>query len=303
MRVGPRIAVAVPLLLAALTVAPRLSGQAIQRFMYVSVVDESGAPVLDLGPSDFVVRDDNVAREVLAVSPAEEPMQIALLVDTSQQARNDISHVRTALPPFVTALTNPNEAGGRKNEVAIVAFGERPTIFTDYTTNPAELKKGIDRIWSQQGSGAYLLDAVVEVVQGFKKREAKRPVIVAVVAEGRELSYRSYEQVLTPLGDSSAIFYALMVGTPFNDLTDEGRSRSVVLDRGTVNTGGNRLQLLTPMALGDRLKQLASVLTHQYKVTFARPQSLIPPEKTTVTTTRAGATARGRLAKEPQDRQ
>ena len=47
MRVGPRIAVAVPLLLAALTVAPRLSGQAIQRFMYVSVVDESGADVHD----------------------------------------------------------------------------------------------------------------------------------------------------------------------------------------------------------------------------------------------------------------
>jgi VWFA-related protein len=269
--------------------------------MYVSVVDEAGAPVLDLGPADFVVREDNVAREVLAVAPAEEPMQIALLVDTSQQARNDISHMRTALPPFVTALTNPNEAG-RKNEVAIVAFGERPTIFTDYTTNPAELQKGINRIWSQQGSGAYLLDAVVEVVQGFKKREAKRPVIVAIAAEGRELSYRSYEQVLTPLGDSSAIFYALMVGTPFNDLTDEGRSRSVVLDRGTVNTGGNRLQLLTPMALGDRLKQLANVLTHQYKVTYARPQSLIPPEKTTVTTTRAGATARGRLAKEQQDR-
>jgi VWFA-related protein len=296
-----RIALVALVVAAALPAMPRLAAQAIQKSMYVSVVDDAGAPVLDLGPSDFVVREDNVAREVLAAAPAEEPMQIALLVDTSQQARNDISHMRTALPPFVTALTNPNEAG-RKNEVAIVAFGERPTIFTDYTTNPAELQKGINRIWSQQGSGAYLLDAVIEVVQGFKKREAKRPVIVAIAAEGRELSYRSYEQVLSPLGDSSAVFYALMVGTPFNDLTDEGRSRSVVLDRGTVNTGGNRLQLLTPMALGDRLTQLASVLMHQYKVTYSRPQSLIPPEKTAVTTTRAGATARGRLAKEQQDR-
>jgi hypothetical protein len=93
-----------------------------------------------------------------------------------------------------------------------------------------------------------------------------------------------------------------MVGTPFNDLTDEGRSRSVVLDQGTTGTGGHRDQLLTPMGLPDRLKQLANELTHQYRVTYARPQSLIPPEKVTVTTTRAGATARGRLAKAQQDR-
>src|SRR5262249_25779575 len=169
--------------------------------MYVSVLNDEGAPVSDLGPSDFIVREDNVAREVLRVAPADEPMQIAILVDTSQTARDDISYVRTALPPFVTSLTNPNEAG-RKNDVALIAFGERPTIFTDYTTSRAELQKGINRIWSQQNSGAYLLDAILEVGQGFKKREARRPVIVAIVAEGPELSYRHYEQVLGPLRDS-----------------------------------------------------------------------------------------------------
>jgi hypothetical protein len=296
-----RAGAALGILLTAFASAPHVAAQAIQRSMFVSVVDDAGAPVLNLGPSDFVVREDNVAREVLRVEPADEPMQIAVLVDTSQQARNDISHMRTALPGFVTALTNPNEAG-RKNEVAIIAFGERPQIFTDYTTNGAELQKGVNRIWSQNGSGAYLLDAIVETSQGFKKREAKRPVIVAIVAEGRELSYRYYEQVLGPLKDSGAIFYALVVGTPVNDLSDEGRSRSVVLDQGTATTGGRRDQLLTPMALTDRLKGLASELTHMYRVTYARPQTLIPPEKVTVATTRSGATARGRLAKEQQDR-
>jgi len=296
-----RIALAALLLLLVSMVAPRLAAQAIQRSMFVSVVNEAGAPVADLAPSDFIVREDNAAREVLRVAPADEPMQIAVLVDTSQTARDDISYMRTALPPFVTALTNPNEAG-RKNEVALVAFGERPTIFTDYTTNPGELQKGINRLWSQQNSGAYLLDAILEVGQGFKKREARRPVIVAIVAEGPELSYRHYDQVLGPLRDSGAAFFALVIGSPSNDLSDEGRSRSVVLDQGPTSTGGHRAQLLTPMALKDRLKQLADELTHQYRVTYARPQSLIPPERVTVTTNRAGLTARGRLAKEPQDR-
>ena len=44
--------------------------QALQKAMYVSVVDEAGAPVPDLGPSDFIVREDDVAREVLNVVPA-----------------------------------------------------------------------------------------------------------------------------------------------------------------------------------------------------------------------------------------
>src|SRR5213078_4121175 len=81
----------------------RLDAQTRTRAMYVSALTDAGAPAADLGPSDFVVREDNVAREVLKVEPAVDPMEIAVLVDTSQAARNDISHIRTALPPFVKA--------------------------------------------------------------------------------------------------------------------------------------------------------------------------------------------------------
>src|SRR5262249_43099708 len=121
-------------------------------------------------------------------------------------------------------------------------------------------------------------------------------------AEGRELSYRQYDQVLDPLRDAGAPFYALMIGSPSSDISDEGRSRSIVLDRGTGDTGGRRDQLLAPSALTERLKQLANQLTHQYRVTYARPQSLIPPERVTVTTPRSGLTARGTLINERQDR-
>lgn len=291
------------LLLAAMGVAgsTRAFAQATQRSMHVSAVNQAGAPVPDLGPSDFIVREDNVAREVLRVAPADEPMQIALLVDTSHTARHDISQMRQGLPAFVTALTNPN-ASGRKNEVAIIAFGERPTVFTEYTSDPAALKKGIDRIWSTSDSGAYFVDAISEVTEGFKKREAQRPVIVAIVVEGPELSYKRYDQVLEPLRNSGAALFVLMVGSPVSDISDEGRSRSIVADQGTATTGGHRDQLLTSMALPDRLKQLADELTHQYRVTYSRPQSLIPPERVTVTAARPGLTARGTLVKEQQDR-
>src|SRR5881394_2759371 len=48
------------------------AAQPIQRSLYVSVVNDAGAPVPNLGPADFIVREDNVTREVLKVAPADE---------------------------------------------------------------------------------------------------------------------------------------------------------------------------------------------------------------------------------------
>ncbi|HEY1911404.1 MAG TPA: hypothetical protein VGG73_10815, partial [Vicinamibacterales bacterium] len=192
-----RRALAAATLLAGLAVVGQIQlvAQTTQRALYVSVLNEAGAPVPDLGPSDFIVREDNVAREVLKVAPATEPMQVALLIDNSQAARDYITHYRQALPTFVTALADAGE-GSVRNEVAIIGIADRPTILTEYTTNIVNLKKGIDRLWSQRGSGAYLLDGIYETAKGFKKRDAQRPVIVAITAEGPELSNYHYDQVL-----------------------------------------------------------------------------------------------------------
>jgi VWFA-related protein len=268
--------------------APLLA-QAVQRSLYVSVDDQSGAPVMDLGPSDFIVREDRVAREVLRVERADDPMQIALLVDNSQAAEPYIRDYREALPAFIAALT---DAQGPKNEIALVTLAERPTIITGYTSDPAQLQKGVQRIFSMSGSGTYLLDAIIEVSQGILKRHSSRPVMVAIATEGPELSDRPFAAVLDPLRDSGAAFHAVILGLPQNRSHD----RAVVLDGGTRDSGGRYENLLTGSALTGKLKQMARDLTNQYRVTYARPQTLIPPERVTVATARQGLTARGTLA-------
>jgi len=276
-----------------------VTAQAIQKSMYVSVVDASGAPVANVTPSDLVVREDNVAREILRIAPADEPMQIEILVDNSQAARGYIADMRAALPPFVDALLAPNEAG-RRNEIALVALGERPTTLVEPTFDGEQLHKGIDKLFAQSGSGTYLLDGIIEVCQGFKKRGALRPVIVAITTEGPEFSSRHFDLVLGPLHDTGAAFHAIVVGPMSSDVSDEARDRGIVLDQGTLTTGGRLDHLLTSLALRGKLKQVADDLTHQYLVTFARPQSLIPPQRTTVAAVKSGITARGTLAREPQ---
>jgi hypothetical protein len=278
-------------------VVATLHAQAIERSLYVSVVDESGAPVSNLGPQDFIVREDNVAREVLRVVPATEPMQVAILVDNSLAATSHIAHLRDGLPPFVDALTSAPVSRGH-NEVAIVGLGERPTIFADYTSDPGALRKGIARIWPM--GGTYLLEGLIEVTAGLKKREAQRPVIVALTTEGPELSSRHWDLVLRPLKDTAAALNVIVLGSPSGDTSDDAHTRDYVIDEGTKMSGGVRDQLLTSMALTTRLKQLANMLTHEYRVTYARPDSLIPPERVTVATKRSNLTARGTIVKEQQ---
>ena len=270
--------------------------------MYVSVVDQSGNPVPDLGPSDFVVKEDNVTREVLRVTPADDPMQIAVLVDTSQAAQSVFAQMREALPPFVSTLTAPNEETRRKNQIAIFGIGERPTILSEYSTDPRDVEKGVSRIWAIRGSGMYLLDAIMEVCQGLKRREAQRPVIVAIATEGTDLSNRQHDQAIEPMRNAGAAFYAMMIGPPDTSLSIEARERAMVLDEGPRVTGGYLEQLLSVLALKAKLAVLANQLTHEYKVTYARPESLIPPERITVAAARPGLTARGTPVKEQQAR-
>ena len=272
-----------------------------EKSLYVSVVDQNGAPVPDLGPSDFLVKEDNVTREVLHVEPATEPMQIAVLVDTSTAARNEITYLRQGLPEFVMMLTKPT-ASGRKNQMALIGIGERHTVLVDYSTDPIQINKGVNRIWSAPQSGMYLLDSIVEEAQRLKKREAQRPVLVSITTSGIEYSNRMHDQALEPLKATGAAYYALVLGQPDTSLAQEARERAIVLDQGPRDTGGYQEQILASMALPARLKVLGNQLTHQYKVTYGRPESLIPPEKTTVAAVKPGLVARGTPIKEETSR-
>jgi VWFA-related protein len=286
-----RLVIGAAILLVLTAVAgPR--AQALQRGIYTSVLDKDGKPVAGLTAADFVVREDNLAREVLRVEPATTPMQIALLVDNSARSNNNIRDIREAAGEFIKAVTGT----GMKNEVAVITVAERATILVDYTSDQAKLLKGA--IFTQPGSGAYMLDAIYETARGFRKREAARPVMVAIATNGPELSNRYRDQVLGALKDAGASLHIVMVGTPPTDVaSSEGRERAYIFSEGPELTGGRYDNVLAASATPARLKQVADELTHQYLVTYARPQSLIPPERVKITGKRADLIVRGQPAK------
>jgi hypothetical protein len=234
-----------------------------------------------------IVREDKIAREILSIGPADEPMHIALMVDNSQAAEQFVRDYRAALVEFINVIgADPT---GARHQISLITLGERPTIVTEYTADLNQVINGAQRMFAVPGSGSYLLDGIIEVSKGFKKREFSRPVIVAVITEGPELSDRHYQSVLEPLRESGAAFHAIIVGAPRNNDED----RSVVLGEGTSETGGRYDTVLTSSALPSRMKQVAAELTHQFRVVYARPRTLIPPQKVTITAAKQGLVVRG----------
>ena len=267
------------------------SAQSLERRMYVSVLDAAGAPVVDLTVGDFTVREDGVLREVLRVSPATDPMQVALLVDNSVAMWPYLRDVRDGLGVFVERISGDHE-------VAVITFAERPTIVGDYSRSLIELRQAIGRIVPRPDSDAPLLDAIYNAGQDMQRREAARPVLIAVTADSTEYRNRPYERVLRMIEDTGATFHAVVLTAGGTVFGGGRRFRDIVLDRGTVQSGGRRIDLLRGQRFRETMEAIAEELLSQYLLVYARPEMLVAPDRIELGTTREALTVRGRAVRE-----
>jgi VWFA-related protein len=263
------------------------------------------------------VSEDGQIREILQVAKDDGPLQIALLVDNSVSMRGKLSDLRKALSTFVTGLRPGVQA-------ALLTLAERPTIVVNYTADQAALLKGVDGI-VVSAAGNCVLDGIAEASEGLTKRPMARPVMVVVTGRGPESSHRHYADALRPLRESGAALHAVVVTGPNpnggmhaggagnsteaggdfdagGDIEDTGDAsggvgRDIVLGRVTKETGGRYEDVFSTSRLSAKLQQLAGEISNQYRVTFARPQRLIPPKSTKISARQSKMHVRGMLMK------
>ena len=262
-----------------------------ERTLFLSAVDKSGEPIEDLRISDVIVREDGARREILRLSRAIEPIDIALLIDNSAAAEAAVIPMRSALRAFVTSMAEGNQ-------IAVISLADRPTVVVEYTSDLKTLENGVGGLFAMSGSGMTLLDAVTETMSGLARRNAPRAMVVSVINDGPEYSTRQYRQVIDAMKTAHAQLHAVTVGTFSVSNDSEARERAFVLDLGTKESGGQRMTLLSPMGLDKALGKLARELSTQYKVVYARPQSLVPPDKLEIESGRRGVTLRGTPTRE-----
>jgi hypothetical protein len=257
-----------------------------QHTLYVSALDRDGMPAEGLGPDDVLVREDGVRREVLRVLPADEPIDLTVLIDLSTAASEVIPFLRSALPAFLASLTP-------EHSVALVGLADRPTILVPSTSNTGRLTERAEGLFALPQSGTTLLDAMVEVSAGIRGRNPARAAIVAIVTDGAEFTNRYAKDVVGALVNAQTSVHLITIGRFFEDTEHASRERAFFIEQAPRATGGQHLSMLSPHALDANLQRIARVLTSQYEVVYARPDSLIPPKTTAVTSARDGLTVSG----------
>ena len=265
--------------LLAATAAPRVQAQAKGRTrdVYVTITDKSGAPAKDVAITDFTIREDNQAREVLAVGPAKAPMRIALLVDNSQATQPMTNEVRVAVSGFINAIFKASP----DSTMSLATFGDRPTPVQDFTNAAPVLVRAAQKMFPMSGSGAYLIDAVLDAATALRKDPGPRQIIVAFVNEsGQEFSNSGRQQVLDAVRFANASLWVVALqDTMTNVDSQEARDRSALIGEGTAQSGGTTISLLNRLSLPAKMAELAGILTSQLQVTYGRPEQIIPPRK------------------------
>ncbi len=281
----PTIAVVLTTLALAASATTLAQRETRERHVFVSVTDHTNAPVSGLTPADFAIKEDNIAREVLRVEPATEPMQIVLLVDDSEAISNTMLDLRAGLKSFVHDIL----AASPDTQMSLMTFGERPVKRTPFTSTPSILEEGFGHVFGQTGSGAYFMDGIKDACKALKAQAASRPVIVAFVDEGGpEFSPEPKEVTEDIVRDNGVSFWAVVDETRSPGTTFEDQNRTYVLADATKKSGGVRATSVSRMGLNAAFKDTATRITHEYRVTYSRPESLIPPQRLDVKLKRDG---------------
>ncbi|HEX6211288.1 MAG TPA: VWA domain-containing protein, partial [Methylomirabilota bacterium] len=185
------------------TVAPA-AAQSSERSVYVSVLDEDGAPVTGLPADRFRVTEDGQTREVLRADRTTDRLDLAIIVDNSTASQPHIQDLRKGLTQFVKRMANAGHS------IALIGMADRPTILADYTTSESALEKAVTRLFAQPGSGTVFQDAITEVSQGMARREAPRRAILVITTEGTDFSNVPYQRTLEALRGSGAALHTMV---------------------------------------------------------------------------------------------
>ncbi len=268
-----------------LDLAPALHAQATGQ-LYFSVVDQTGSPVTDMTAEEFTVRLGGTECEILSAT-LNVPMRVTVLVDNSEGTRDAIVYIRRGLERFLDAMP-------QGHEIALISLARNPRWIVRHTTNREELKERMGLIQRDRGSGSTFLDALVEAGGRFEDAEGKRSVIVAITNHGQGSSnsnQAAYELLVNRVIAQGATVHVLLLTT---NRAGSGLQLDVAREL-TQMTGGRYEALNVGTGFPDKLESLAeeissrqAELATQYRVIYARPESVAPGSAIQAGVRRAG---------------
>lgn len=276
-----RALVATTFALAGLTVAATpVSFARSERTLLVTVLDEAGAPIRNLEPAQFIVREDSARRRIISAKPAADPICVVLLVDTAKPMAG-IPFPTQDLRRAITSFAQTLHTGDPQAELAIYELGGAAVMTVPFTSSTAQVEAALGRMVESQRASAVLLEGLVDAAKQLAGTPTPRRAIVSVTLASPEASTIHPRNVADAVQKTGAAFWPVAIrGTDNPSAFQTGANaldnataptREVLFGSLPDLTGGMRITSVSTTALEMLLKRLADVLTAQYEVSYERP--------------------------------
>ena len=283
-------------LIAVLATSVRALPQGQQKVALVTVIADASGRSKDLTAKDFIVTEDNAKREVVEAQLADDPLSVALLIDTTQPPMGAIpptQDLRTAVTAFIRTI----QAAEPTAKISVTEMAGAAVTLADFTTKFDDLDKAVGRLVPNQPRYAVLLEALVDASKRLSQQPPPRRAIVSVDFTSQEGSAeRSLKDSVEAVHKAGATLWPVSVRGSATGATDLSGMKSTfqpspireeAFNKITQANGGMRLQPVDASGLEANLKIVANSLTSQYSITFVRPGGGNP--KTTKIETSKGA--------------
>jgi Ca-activated chloride channel homolog len=197
----------------------------------VSVLDDKNRPAPDLPIEAFQIFEEGVQQKIdIFESETKQPLDLALMVDSSLSAHKEIIFEREAASHFIKQVLRPEDRLG------VFYFDEQVTQIGAFSDNVSNLQDAVRRI--PDGAGTSIYDAVLLGSKVLEKRSSDRRRVIIMVTDGGETtSHSDFDSARKAAVHAGVLLYTILI-------------RPVKNENGRNTAGEHALQTITEMTGG-----------------------------------------------------
>jgi Ca-activated chloride channel family protein len=171
----------------------------------VVVTTREGKRVTDLVQEDFEIFEDGVPQDIAGFSPTDEPISVALLLDTSGSTEQKLARIQNEAIRFVNLL-HPDDS------VAVLSFANDVSLHEDFSIDRDRNARGVKE--TRPGGSTVIYEAVWLSLEEVLKPVHERKALV-LFSDGVDTASRkvSMKETLEQAKETRATIYGVYYDT------------------------------------------------------------------------------------------
>jgi Ca-activated chloride channel family protein len=226
-----------------------------------TVRNQKGDLVGTLQKEDFDIRDNGAVQEIRYFGrQTDQPLSVALLVDTSGSTAKDLAYETSSAAKFLHALLSE---GNPEDRAALYSFNY-DVEQSGFTRNYSSLERELKTLKGEAGTSLY--DAVFYASQALEGRQGRKAIVI-MTDGGDTTSSRDLKTALKAAQMADAVLYPIVV-LPITNPAGRNTGGENALQFMAEGTGGRTFYPAVNAQLDKAFADIIRELRTQYVLGF-----------------------------------